>query len=514
MLVSSLLLLFFQEKSHTLGLFLSCLAMGCVLLLRSEYHKAIFQNLVANAIRFEKKAIDWIATFTKREIKEVEVYLLSKLRKAEESTQLLAYEYLLKIDNARLLPRLLNQFSKLSIPGKIKAIDLLSESGFAKENVVIDYLERWRRLLPHPTLKSSIHFYFAKHAHLRPESVLPYLQNDHLGLRAAAILSLKTTSSANAKYADLATTKLSHLLHSTDDAEIAMGLVILGFDPREDSLQLILSYFSHPSLAIRKEAAKALIPIAHAAEKSVTDFLVSQLPFIRDVELRNLLLDALLKVTSLDSIRPLILSTVHFRPLERKKVESIVLSVGKECVADLLELLCDAKIHVRCRLLAGRILGKLSLKDLRIHLYPLVQEEIQRAYFYYYHAHESPMHSLAQDTIVLQSALLTGYESIIDFIIQLLGVAGSLEESEVLSHTLRSKNRKIRAHAIETLERTCDPRIFSLLEPLLDDKNPTDKLHAFLNQGGIALSTYELLEKLAQSGSRADQIVSLTFSLV
>ncbi len=511
MLISALLLMALQKQSRTLGFLLALLALGIVLFLRTHYHRAIFRNLVANSIRFEKKASDWIASFSKREKKEVEFHLLSKLRKAEEPTQLLAYEYLLKFHNPRLLPRLLNQFSRLSISGKLRAIDLLEESYCAKENIVIEHLERWRRVLPHPSIKSSIHFYFARYSLLRPEKVLGDLQHAHLGLRGAAILSLKTGAKDNPSYTHLATENLKTLLQSDDEQELCMGIRILGMEKQSQNLEQLVPFLQHSSPFVQRVAAKSIASVATPEWHIYASRLVSRLLLTRDVDMRMAHLEALEKFQDAPSIKSLILSTVHFRPNERKRVERIILTIGKTTIQDLLALVQDSTIHVRCRLLAGKILGKLSLRDLRLHLYPLVQEEMHRAYFYFYHSQTIHGQLPDEDLSILESTLYTGFEGIIDFIIQLLGVAGSIEESEILSHTLRSKNRKIRAQAIETIQRTCDPRIFALLEPLIDDRKPEERLRFYLKQGGAECDLPELLDTLAHSGSVADQIVSLSF---
>jgi hypothetical protein len=85
-----------------------------------------------------------------------------------------------------------------------------------------------------------------------------------------------------------------------------------------------------------------------------------------------------------------------------------------------------------------------------------------------------------------------------------------LEECEILSYTLHSQNRKIRAQAIESLEKACDARMYSLLEPLINERDPDEKISHFLKMGGIPLKLTQLLDAMAHSPSRADQIISLT----
>jgi hypothetical protein len=112
---------------------------------------------------------------------------------------------------------------------------------------------------------------------------------------------------------------------------------------------------------------------------------------------------------------------------------------------------------------------------------------------------------------MLQSALLTGYQSVIDFIIHLLGAAGSLEDPEFLVRALHSRNAKIHSHAVESLEKTCDTRIFRLIAPLVDDLPLEEKMAACLRWQGDypKLTLSELLGKLEYSPSLFDKIVAV-----
>lgn len=511
MFSGALLLLSFHSKAPLLGLILSIVALSIVLFLRTHYAKAIFRNLVASSIRFEKKAIDWIAQFSKKERKSAEFLLLSKLKNPNEKEQLLAFEYLLKIEEVRVLPHLLNHLGKLSLPSKLRAIELFNESKWAKDPLVLERLERWRRVLPHPAIKSAIHFYFARHGLIRPERVMHDLHSDHLGLLTAAILTLKTTPHADhfPSFCSLASEKLRGLLESKLEKEICSGLSILGLSGTPSNVEKIFPYLKHPSLQVNREAAAALARAAHPDYKEYALLLARRLPYISDSTVRLSCLEAVEKFAHPASVRPLILASHHFRPNECKAVERLVLGMGKPLSLSLLAIIRQTRAPDRCRLLAGKILGKLDRKLLRQHLFSLIHAEIERAYFYYYHACEIQKQVPEHDLSILENALFTGYYSIIDFIIQILGVAGSIEESEVLSHTLRSTNRKIRAQAVESLEKTCEAPIFALLEPLIDERRTEAKIQQYLKNGGLPYTLTQLLDVMQHSASLADQIISI-----
>jgi hypothetical protein len=511
MFAAASFLLFFQNEAHLLGLTISIIALASVIFLRSSYPKAIFKNLVASSITFEKKTQDFLTEVSNKELKKTEFQLLSILKLSGEKRQLIAYEYLLKIGHLRILPRLLNQIGKLSLPGKLRAIQLLSESRWARENLVLERLEQWRRILPHPAIKSTIHFYLARHGFLRPERIMHDLNSEHLGLKAAAILTLKTSANAFQfpSFCALASEQLQQMLESKDEKEVCMALEILGLEKKSDQTETVFSFLKHPSLNVNKAAAKALSIMVKKDQKEYARRLISHIGSARDSDVKSCCLQALEELLEPSLLCPLILSTLHFRPTEFKQVERIILNLEGNFAHVLIQLVQDRKIPDRCRLLAGKILGKKDLKSLQRRLYFIVRREIQRAYFYFFHAHTVQRQVPEHDLSILQKALITSYYSITDFIIQLLGVAGSLEECEVLSHTLRSQNRKIRAQAVESLEKTCNAKLFALLEPLIDDRLPEAKLHFFLKGGGIPLNLTQLLDAMAYSPSHADQIISL-----
>lgn len=511
MFAAASLLLLFQAQSHFLGLVITLAALATVFFLRSSYPKAIFRNLVATSIRFEMKVKEYLRQFSNKELKRTEFLLLSNLKSSGEKGQLIAFEYLLKIGNIRILPHLLNHIGKLSLPGKLKAIELLSVCDWAKESLVLERLERWRRVLPHPAIKSAIHFYLAKHGLLRPERVCQDLQSEYLGLKAAAILTIKTASNSFQfpSFYALATEKLRGLLESKNEQEICIGLQILGLEKNPANLESIFPFLKHSSLTINRAAAKALNLTATRDYSEYSERIIARLVYTRDSDVRLNCLQALEKLAHAQVIKPLILAAVHFRPNEHKYVERIVIGIeGLESSA-LMHIVQDKKVHDRCRLLAGKILAKHDRKVLQKELFILIKREIERAYFYFFHAQTIQQQVPEHDLTILKQALMTGYKSIIDFIIQLLGVAGSLEECEVLSHTLQSPNRKIRAQAIESLEKTCDARVYTLLEPLIDERDVKDKLRHFLKEGGIPLNLTQLLDAMTHSPSHADQIISL-----
>src|SRR5262249_27262823 len=147
--------------------------------------------------------------------------------------------------------------------------------------------------------------------------------------------------------------------------------------------------------------------------------------------------------------------------------EVIVASIGLRNVPMLLNMTKDSSLPDRSRLLAGRILGKIALPQLRANLYPIIEIEVDRAYFYYYHAHTVEKHYPDVDLTLLKEALLSDYQSVLDFVMQLLGMAGEIEDCELLSRSIHSKQLKVRGQVIEALEKWCGTKLFRLIHPLI-----------------------------------------------
>ena len=181
--------------------------------------------------------------------------------------------------------------------------------------------------------------------------------------------------------------------------------------------------------------------------------------------------------------------------------------MGLRTVPSLLSMIKNPAIPDRCRLLAGQILGRLALPQLRANLSDIIRQEIERAYFYFYHYHTIQILNPEIDLSMLKDVLITGYHSVLDFIIQLLGVAGEVEDEELLSQSLRSRNPKVRSQVVEALEKTCEPSIFRLLQPLVDDIPYEEKIRHYV-KSHQPWSLISLLDKMSESSAQIDQIIA------
>lgn len=515
MLISAGLLSSFSGSTKWLGLCITLLVLVFALLVRSHYSSAILNNLKDNALHFERKLKGWIASMTRREQKEAKRAILKALRSQSEEMQLLGAKTLLEIGDASHLDEILFVARKFGTVTKIQLLRLLDKSSFNNHPNVIQTTSAWSET-DSPELAKHANFYLAKKGLHHPEKAEDDLDDADLMLRGSAILTLKKSlANASLEFAALnrtiASKKLDIMLQSSRIDEIGMALDLLAEENTPEAAERALPFLNHDSTLVKRAAART---VSAQAEKTLSRHaprLIEELETSRDHSLRISLLDTLGKLADSTTIKDLLLASVHFRPSERRRTEEIIIQMGLKIVPLLLSLTKDIALPERARILSGKILARLSLPQLRAILPDILDIEIDRAYFYFYFAHTIQKQYPLYDLDMLQSALLAGYQSVIDFVIHLLGAAGALEDPELLVRALHNRNGKIHSHAIESLERTCDARIFRLIAPLIDDLPLEEKMAACLHwQGDFPhLTLSELLDKLDDSPLLFDKIVAV-----
>ncbi|MDE3046290.1 MAG: hypothetical protein KGJ02_06575 [Verrucomicrobiota bacterium] len=515
MLISALLLFCFQSGSKWLGLGLTAFVLLLTLVIRSNYSSALLNNLRDNALHFERTFKGWLAALARRDQKEAKRDISKALHLHNEETQMLAIEGLLQLGDPSSIPEILEVVSRLGTLSKIQLLRILENSPFANDSRVIEAIDRWIDEGESPELSKWANFYLAKRGLHHPEKVEDDLDHSDLLLRGAAILTLKKSlANPTLEYAALnrtiAAKKLELMLKSTRIDEISMALDILAEDNSLEAAERALPFLSHESVLVKRSSARCIARLADKRFARHAPRLIEELGNSRDNTFRLHLLDALGKIADTTIVKEILLASLHFRPSERRKTEEIIVQMGLKTVPLLLSLTKDIALPERARILAGKILSRLALPQLQANLIDILDIEIERAYFYFYFAHTIQKNYPLYDLEMLQNALLAGYQSVIDFVIHLLGAAGSIEDPEMLVRALHSKNGKLRSHAVESLEKTCDVRIFRLIAPLIDDLPLEEKMAACLNWQGDypRLTLSELLDKLERSPTLFDKIVA------
>lgn len=496
-----------------LGLFLSIILLGVVIKLKSNYLRAIYQNLTQNAIAFGKKAYQRLQELSKKERKSAESRLLAILRQGDSPSRQFAMECLSEIEDRTILPKWINEIESLELSDKIHFIRLIADSDLHEDMRIVELAQNWIYETNDPEFLSEIYWFLAKQGLLHPDRMQEELTSPILKTRASAILTLKIASadlepSAVWENKQLANEETEKLLNSEDPLARIMGLKILSIDSSPNELEIAIPYLYEEDVRVVRQAAKTCAKITTKKSIKYGSRLLDALSELDDRQARLYLIEAINQIGDTSLVEKIITDEIHLGPRERRALEEIMSSMGLKNVPLLISLLKDQNLSMNARLIAGKSLGKLSVFQLRAILQEILKPEVERGLFYYYHYHTIQRANPDIDLSLLVDALRSGYYSVLDFIIQLLGVAGEIEDSELLSRSMRSANLKLRSQVVEALEKTCEPKIFRLLKPLLEEAPQEVKLSYYL---GARLSLSELLLKMERSPFLGDEIVAYTY---
>jgi hypothetical protein len=514
MLVCSLSLFLWEKHHLLLGLIFSIITLGLIFIVRGYYPKAVYTSLKEQTIHFERKIRTWLKGLGKREKKEAFKELNRMLHHTNSSLKLSGMKALLELGKISMLPKILSSSANLQSDDQIKLISMLEKSTFSEDPSVTEHINRWFETSEDLLLKKRAHFYLAKRGLLHPDKVIDDLDSDDLILRGAAIITLNKSTELQdletiSLHRTIALKETDLMLKSNDPDEICMGLEILREAMGRESAEKALIFLHHDDKAVRQAAAHTLSVLASKKLSRHAHKMIEVCKKTSEQAVRQGCLLALGKIANSTTVKEIILSTVHFRPQERRLTEEIITKMGLKTVPSLLSIVKNNIYHDRCRILAGKILATLALPQLQANLYDILEKEISRAYFYFYFSRTIQKKYPLYDLMLLEEALQNSFHSKIDFIIHLLGAAGSIEDSELLVRSMRSQNQKTQGNAIETLERTCESRIFTTLLPLIDDIPFSEKLEAASSMvPNTELSLSELLDTLSQSSSLSDKVVA------
>lgn len=506
MLLFSVVFYCTQINIKHFGLLLAICSVVVALIIRAHYFKAIFINLKDHALCVHKKARDFLLGQSKKGLKLTEQQLLSFLQHPDEALQKQSLEALFALGNVQLLRKALGYNQAFSTAARIYFLSLVEKSPWKNELFVIDTLNRWKEETPNIELQGAIDFYLAKMGLLPQEKVIYSLESRHLLQRGAALIALKRSSEK-----EEALQEIEKLLISTKEDELQLGITLLGIDGGQENTEKLMSFLAHPSLKIAKSAAKALQEVLGSNGLPYVNDLLSIISARSDSEFRLLCFQALGKIGDTSVIRPMITISSLLRPNEARELEKIICDFGPKAVDVVVELLCDTTLSDRSRIVAGKILSQLSLQKLSEHLFEVIRYEIERAYFYFYYGKTLTLEDQSHDITLLKEGLLSSFQSVIDFIIQLLGASKWIEDCELIVFSLRNKSPKIRSQAIETLEMCCDRKVFRLLYPLVADLPLKEKLRFCLKYAKTDLDITQVLEKMETTPNTLDKILAATW---
>ncbi len=516
MLCSGFLLFTPGINTITLCLIISICALAVAFIIQKKYHAAIYKNLAANAIHPERSLKEWYDSLAKDEQHLWKVHLFTILNSSEKlSERIFALQGLLGLEDPKILLSIMSDTKSLSPDFQKQLLLLLSKSKLGSEPEINALLKSRLPETDDEELAADITYQLARQGMVDQATAISNLTGNNSIKKAAAVISLKKADSVpgfeythdDKKIADEI---ILSLLNSGEEERICMALEILSCEPTTNHHQLFLSFRDHPNQQVRRKALECFAKISNSQCRIYAKILISLMKNSHDSTFRKSCLYALGKINDPSLIRDILRASLHFRQSEKRIIESIVRKMGLHTVPMLLTATKDKTLPDPCRALAGRILGHLALTHLHANLHDIINVEVERAYFYYYHFQFVCAKNPDRDLTLLVEALETGYHSVLDFIVQILSAAGEVEDCELISRLFRSKDKKLKSQVIETLEKTCDRNIFKILRPLIENLPAKEIFNRHPDKNKYDCDLKTLLEKLSDSSSPVDKIVSLS----
>ncbi|ANH79035.1 MFS transporter [Candidatus Chlamydia sanziniae] len=507
MLVWSLIC-FIAPKQFILCLTISLIATVLVCLVRSYYAKAILKNLSSQALHPNKFMQNWMKIMNTKQKRQIELFLLAHLKHPNEQHQTFAFQHLLNLGSRSILPSLLAHMNKLSLPNKLKTLDMLKLSLWAKDFLTLELLKRWTNTFPHPAIATAIHLYFAEHNLLQITNIAEDLYDAAGDRLFAAILTVRRQETSGS-YRDLADSRLQELLQSQTPQAIATALSILRLEKNPDNFPILLDFLDFSNNDILILTCKALYTSVRVTHKPYCRKLLLALKHAsHNNEASQYLLKTISIAFDTSLVKQLLITIFQLKSSSRKFAEIMIENLPKEVAPAFLQVLIDDTIHNRCRILAAKALCKIDNWLLKKHAYKLVKFKASKALFYSYHKHYIQKCYPSYNLSLLINTLNSNYYAEVNFILTLLGILGSVEDSDILIRALIGKNQKIKAQALESLEKNCDGRLFSLLEPFVNQPCPCYSEKYYFKCGVIPLTLKELLNMMENSPSCLNKLTA------
>ncbi len=259
---------------------------------------------------------------------------------------------------------------------------------------------------------------------------------------------------------------LQRLLTSDAIENVRVGITVTGLLGSPHHFDSVLPYAHDASEEVQQSCMHALSKLSNPSARHHVRRLLGLLATVEMPSTRRHLLTTLEPLCDARHVRELLLLS---KRSEWRQVEVLIIRIGPQAVAPLIALLASENAPLDARLLACTILGRLQKQPKE--LYTLISNEIDAAYSYFFH-----MNVLEEKELAIR--LHRSFWTAIDLVIHMLGLAGLIEDCDLLCQALRSSNEKIHSHAVESLEKSCDAKLFRKLVVLVDDRPLRDKVRS------------------------------------
>lgn len=203
------------------------------------------------------------------------------------------------------------------------------------------------------------------------------------------------------------------------------------------------------------------------------------------------------------SIPDMLAATRRLAPRDCRAMASLLAGLGETAIPRLIGALRDPAQSYRLRSVAARALAELSYAQFSAQLDRLVHQELREAGHLL--AGADGLAAAAKSCPALALLVRAQRERVaasIDFVLELLALAGQLPDFDLLIVSLHSANAKVRGNAVEAIESGVAHATFRLLGPLL---RPVEANAAGVPDEGVII---EALDRALRSGREVEQLAA------
>lgn len=297
--------------------------------------------------------------------------------------------------------------------------------------------------------------------------------------RAAAAVSI--LNSQYPQHFTMAIDTVYKLLKSSNAQDVIEGLFVLGKSRHTQYAFYAAEFLNQEDETLKLKALEAMYELSDHTLTRLVDPLLSLFNLGTKKE-RILILKILEKIQDTQSLLPLLTRSALLSAYEKREILSLVESMKLQAIPSLVSIVVDKKFSYSARSIGARGLGKLAFAQFKSLEKDLILNEIAVVYellhFYQIINHEYEK-SKNERLLLLAKYFMDKHVIVLEFILENLSIGGNLPSFELMKNSLRSSNAKNRANAIETIEQSTQKSIFTLLLPLLDQRNINEVMYFY-----------------------------------
>ncbi len=287
-------------------------------------------------------------------------------------------------------------------------------------------------------------------------------------------------------------------LLSGSEAEIVAGLRTIGRLRDETLARFAASHLVGGSEAVQREALASLRSIVTPNSTALVPDILDSLALVGDRGQYDGL-EVLGRIADPTCIARLLDVSVDFSPPVRRSVLRVLERMGLRSVPASVAVFTDRRHAYPARAIAARFLGTAASPQLEALWPGVIQRELAQAdQFRSFHRTLTAVSLSTSGIRILRRFYRDTQDRTVDFILEVLHIAGRLPSFEMLSSSLRSDLPKERANALETVEQGVPRYLFKRLRSLLVDPGAASEAGA--SEGlTVGPSVEEILDAALQS---------------